>query len=340
VKNKTLIFWIAIAVIILGWAAALLFITPASQQALRTQAAFSEHVVTVLRAKYPARRFSLEQDGQILRAGSYRLPLDKLYEELETAHSKGPEVDKRINDHFEAIFNPKQRNLPALATPPWEEAAKTIVPRLVTPDYGRRMDLVRHDLVPGVQVAYTLGEDKGVVLLVTSDDMKVWKLEEPRLYERALANLAARSQKVTLIQPPAPEPGVQGKWVGVAVGDGSDAARILLPEVRRQVAAVVGEPFFVGFPHNAFLVAFSRDFNRGQLYSQQVRSDFAGRPPQIGVSPEIFTATVKDGPRPASAAEVAAMRSIRQAPPPPPPPARPGQQGQQGQQGRQQGPAR
>lgn len=333
-KNKTLILWIALGVIILAWAATLLFITPASQQALRSQTAFSEHVVTQLRAKYPARRFSLEQDSQVLRAGSYRLPLVPLYEELEKAHAKGPEVDKRINDHFEAIFNPKERNLPALATPPWEEAAKTIVPRLVTPDYGRKVDLVRRDLVPGVQVAYTLGEDKGVVLLVTSDDLKAWKLEEPRLYEQALANLAARSQKVTLVQPPAPEPGVQGKWVGVAVGDGADAARILLPEVRRQIAAVVGEPFFVGFPHNAFLVAFSRDFNRSQLYSEQVRSDFAGRPPQIGVSPEIFTATVKDGPRPASAAEVAAMRSIRQAPPPP---ARPGPQGQQGPQ---QGPAR
>jgi hypothetical protein len=320
VKNKILIISIALTVILLGWAVALLFLVSPGQQALRDQVSFADHVVKVLQAKYPARRFATEQEGTVLRAGAARLPLDKLYQQLEIQHVTGDDVDKRILGHFDAIFNPKEVKLAPIQTPPWSEAAKKALPRLVTPAYGQKQNLVRDDLVPGVQVAYTVGQQKNVLLLVTPDDLQTWKIDAAALRQTALANLTALSRNVRLAGPPAPEPGVRGRWIGVAVRDGHDAARILLPEVRRQVAAVIGEPFFVGVPNNGFLVAWSRDFNRGKLWAQQTRADFEGRQEVAAVSPEIFMATVKDGLRPATAAEIAALEALPQAPPPPPPP--------------------
>jgi hypothetical protein len=320
VKHKILIVSIVLTVIILGWGAALLFLVPPGQQALRSQASFGEHVVTLLGAKYPQRRFAIEEGGKVLRAGSYRLPMEPLYRDLESHHVEGAEVDRRILAHFNAIFTPQQQPVQTLETPPWSVASAQVVPRLVNPAYGQRLNLVRRDLVPGIQVAYSLGQRGNVLLLVTPDDTKVWNIDEPSLYRQALANLTAMSNHVQTAGPPGPEPGVRGHWLGVAVGDGNDAARILIPAVRRQIAAVVGDPFFVGLPHNGFLVGWSRDFNRGQLYAQQIRSDFAGRPEQNAVSPEVFMATVSDGLRPATAADRAALDAIPQAAPPPPPP--------------------
>lgn len=319
-NRRTLVILLsAAAVVILVWAGALMLAVSPAQKAMRSLPSFGAHVATVLQGRFPQRRFGIEDEGATLRAGDRRLPVEPLYQEIEKAGARGDEIDKKILAHFEPILAPKP--LPPMATPPWAQAQKDILPRLTGAGHARQSGLVGHELVPGIQVVYLLGHTQEALLLVTPDDLKVWGIDEPQLFEKALANLGAISRAPRLaLPPPGPDPGVKGKWVGIAVRDGNDAARILLPDVRRQIAAVVGEPFFVGLSRPGFLIAWSRDFNRNKLFAEQIQGDFASRPPGIGISPEVFMATVKDGLRPATHAEAAAEAAIPQAPPPPPPP--------------------
>jgi len=298
-KSRNAVFiGVALVVLVLGWGVALLVITPPAQQSLRSLSAFTEHAAQVLRARYPDRQFAVVQDGTAIRSGNTNFGLRELYEELETSHVKPEQIDDRIRSHFAAAFarvaaqGRRRAPGPPPATPPWEQAKRVILPYLVTSQYAQRIPtLVHRPLVPGLEVAYTIGQGEGSVLLLASDDLAKWQLGEPQLYEQAVANLASASRGLKVAAGPERTPNVKGHWAGVMAGDGFDGARILLPDVRRQLAQVLGEPFDFAIPERGFLVAWSRDYGNDRQFRDQVHQQFSHSPPNLAGSPDIFLGT-------------------------------------------------
>ncbi len=104
----------------------------------------------------------------------------------------------------------------------------------------------------GLTIAYAIGEG-GFDVLVNADHLLAWAIEPERLRSTATANLAAWSAGAAWTD----EAEGRRRIVSSDTGSGADAARILLPEVRRYLAGELGAAarILVGVPDRHLLVA-------------------------------------------------------------------------------------
>ncbi|HEX7180883.1 MAG TPA: hypothetical protein VF756_03515 [Thermoanaerobaculia bacterium] len=298
-NRKTMLLWAIPVAIIVIWSASLLLLTSPAKRAMRSLPAFGEYVTEVARAKYPDRQFELVADAKAIRSADKTITIENLYEDIRSAEAGAEDIDGWIQDHLELAITgraPAQANrrrpLAPVQTPPWEEAQGNLLPHLVSAAHAQRIQgLVHREMAPGVQVAYTIGFRDMSILLVTQEDLEVWGVGEPQLYEKALANLANATQGLR-VEPTAPrDPQAKGKWAGISARDGFDSARILLPSVRQELARALGEPFYFVMPVRGFLVAWSKDFGEQQQFAQRARTDFGQQPQNATLSPEVFEGT-------------------------------------------------
>lgn len=106
----------------------------------------------------------------------------------------------------------------------------------------------------GLAVAYVLREPAFDVM-VNADHLLTWGVHPDQLRDQAMANLRAWSEAA----PWSDELSGERRLLSSDTGDGSDAARILLPEVRRKISGECGGParVLVALPDRDLLVAGS-----------------------------------------------------------------------------------
>jgi uncharacterized protein YtpQ (UPF0354 family) len=107
----------------------------------------------------------------------------------------------------------------------------------------------------GLTVAYGLAAD-GFAVLVNVEHLLSWGIDGETLHQAAMANLAAWSAEAEWID----ERTTDRRLVSSSTGDGYDAARVLLPDVRDRIAALAAEApagtrMLVGLPDRDLLVA-------------------------------------------------------------------------------------
>lgn len=116
-----------------------------------------------------------------------------------------------------------------------------------------------------LSIVYVLREPSYDVV-VNAEHLLTWAIEAQALRDAAMANLRAWSATA----PWSEELDGQRRLLSSDTGEGGDAARILLPEVRQHLAGQCGGPsrVLVGLPDRDFLIA-------GSLHPSDV--DFAGQ---------------------------------------------------------------
>ena len=164
----------------------------------------------------------------------------------------------------------------------WTIAASLVIPMLRPPgSHGTNLSQIRPDQLAseglrghampvvddgpaGLSIAYAIRAG-GFDVLVNADHLLEWHIQPDELRAAALANLAAWSASL----PWTNEAEGGRRLLSSESGEGSDASRILLPEVRRHLAAQLGTDgrVIVGLPERHLLVA-------GSLRSDD--ADFAG----------------------------------------------------------------
>lgn len=104
----------------------------------------------------------------------------------------------------------------------------------------------------GLAIAYIL-RAASFDVLVNADHLLGWAIEPGELRDRALRNLAVWSETAAWTD----ELSGSRRLLSSATGDGGDAARILLPDVRRYLSDELGGPgqVLVGLPDRDLLVA-------------------------------------------------------------------------------------
>jgi hypothetical protein len=106
----------------------------------------------------------------------------------------------------------------------------------------------------GLTVVYGLAAE-GFAILVNAEHLLSWGVDGPELRDAAMANLAAWSADAEWSD----ESTDERRLLSSSVGEGYDAARILLPEVRARIAALAGDApgtrVLVGLPERDLLVA-------------------------------------------------------------------------------------
>ena len=134
---------------------------------------------------------------------------------------------------------------------PWDKAKSLLRPQLVPAEYLKKVHGPHTPLCDGVVEAYVIDSDASYQI-VTNEDLARWKVSPKAIEEAAVANLEASSSGMKLSSQDGEDP-----FIIVALGDGYDAARILLPGFRRYAAQRLGEPFLAGIPNRDFLIAWS-----------------------------------------------------------------------------------
>jgi hypothetical protein len=152
----------------------------------------------------------------------------------------------------------------------WSVAAGLVVPMLRPPGmHGTRLsDVTQEQLATeglrshalplvddgpeALNIAYAIRAG-GFDVLINADHMLEWGIDPATLRSTALANLASWSAR----QPWTNEDEGGRRLLSSESGDGSDASRILLPEVRAHLSAELGADarVMVGLPERHLLVA-------------------------------------------------------------------------------------
>lgn len=211
---------------------------------------FRDTVVEVLRAEYPARRFEISADPWVITSASLRLGLQNLYATCRQGAPGAAEQRAIIKAHFDAVFA-YEDTVATRAPLPWDQAKPLLRPQLVPAEYFETVHGPHKALCDGVVEAYVVDSDS-TYQVVSDEDVARWKVSPETLEEAAIGNLEAGSSGMKLSSQDGEDP-----FIIVALGDGYDAARILLPGFRRYAAQRLGEPFLAGIPNRDFLIAWS-----------------------------------------------------------------------------------
>jgi hypothetical protein len=128
----------------------------------------------------------------------------------------------------------------------------------------------------GLQIAFVL-RAYAFDVLVNADHLLAWGATPADLRTSAMANLARWSAEA----PWTDEASGHRRLVSSASGDGGDAARILLPDVRRHLVSELGPGarVLVGIPERDLLVAgalYAGDEEFGALFAEFVRGHADG----------------------------------------------------------------
>ena len=172
---------------------------------------------------------------------------------------------------------------------PWHEAASRLLPRLVSQKFL--------DSLPKEQSLYTesIGADVHLALqlryggrakYVRCEEVDAWALERVGARHQALENLASRSRKLRL-------EAVSDGILRVRLGDGLDAARLLLPDLAGRLAGLSDEAWVAAAPHRDVLL-----LGHGNAVRElAARADDAVLRAPHPISASLFAVTAH-GPRP------------------------------------------
>lgn len=163
------------------------------------------------------------------------------------SHAVAPEHDwASAVDHVYPVLRPSGTHGTILAD---------LDPELLAQEGLKKHALPLIDAGPaGLAVAYALREPAYDVL-VNADHLLGWGVDADTLREAAMANLRAWSEAA----PWSDELAGERRLLSSDTGEGGDAARILLPEVRRHLAGECGGPsrVLVALPDRDLLIAGS-----------------------------------------------------------------------------------
>lgn len=225
-------------------------------------------------------------DGQGAEIGT--VSLENLYREcLLQAESAGALIRNHLNgvlglfsegaapDEAETYASVCARILPMLRSEAWVS------------EIPQDMELATIPFAPGLVMCFAVDEPTHFSY-ISRARLAGWDVPLERLQEMAQDNLAARDENLQVTVLPGPDG--QPVAVAVAAGDGYDASRFLLPNIRELFAEHLGEEYLVGIPNRDFLIAFSERIpEMAARITKQVEADYQRMSHPI--SPTVYRVT-------------------------------------------------
>lgn len=147
----------------------------------------------------------------------------------------------------------------------------SVLPQFFPANWVEKYQITSSEFPSRIRVGYVLPEPGGYSYLL-KHDFKALDLSLQELHSFALANLSARlSGRMMLAEPPG---GAEG-WI--AADDNFAAARILLPNARKDLSSKLGDEFFVTLPHRdwCFCWSSSQPQDRQARHAAEALEDFA-----------------------------------------------------------------
>jgi hypothetical protein len=227
-----------------------------------------------------------EDAGKIVD-GDMQLGLETVWLKCRAAGGTRGACLPVLEAHFRSVLDLVQRE-----DGDGDGSFAAVAPRLrlkLAPDAYLRAgigDLLAAEFVPGVIRTVVIDAPESMTY-VTREQLGSWDVTEATVWAEAERRSSGDSENV-----PAKSRNRRAEPVlMVALGDGYDAARILLPDVRARAADVLGEPFYAAVPHRDALIMWSRshDASGGRRLRELIQRDYEQSP--YALTPEVLQVT-------------------------------------------------
>lgn len=234
---------------------------------------YQQHVLGLLEATFPGERFERTPDPFLIRHGEAELGLQNLYTAYSQKQLEPEERDARIREHFWRILEALSVNNEAYALQ-WEEARHKLRVQFVRKEHTDRAPLVTYAFTGDLAIAIAMDLGRAYAY-VPPQNLERWNVTEESLYQEALRNLEEASTGIEIHATEDPE-----RLLAIQTGDGYDAARLLLPTMRKLAVDHLGEPCYAAIPNRDFLIMWSGSNSEGfqGMVRKQVRQDYESEP--------------------------------------------------------------
>lgn len=243
---------------------------------------FRDLVLNELRVEFPSRDFRANPaDSASILVGDFQLGLDNLRREYEQSDRSGRTLKGLVRHHM-ALFALEPRD--SLRFPrSLKQARDRLLPQIMPSAIADDTNQVRIAVGGGLFTGIVADEDRAYMYL-RKEALEGWGVSKEDVYKIALENLDSRSKGLKLQQFKRGDT----SFVAVGAGDGYDAARIMLPGLKKLLGEKLGFPFNFGVPNRDFLICWSGadDEASRQYVNGRLKEDFQQQPHPI--SPSVF----------------------------------------------------
>lgn len=245
--------------------------------------AFAEQVADLLRRLQPEYAVAMVGPRELLVNGR-RLDLDNLYRMVANEPGRGQEIVEHFLDQLFTGDGFETGDMP------FEFARGRVMPRIQPESIFEHLsrDMVAHvPFVNGTVIVFVTDLPQ-MTVSITTEQMVKWGVDESDLEDAARENL---ENYVPELEFQVIESREGGKAVILSEQDGYDAARLLLGDLHRRLAAKLGGDFYVATPARDMFVAMSLgpDEFVGRL-RERVDDDYTRMP--YPISRELFYVTL------------------------------------------------
>ncbi|MGH3023473.1 MAG: DUF1444 family protein [Gaiellaceae bacterium] len=172
--------------------------------------------------------------------------LTDAYAEYEAAPEREEEIVQAV------VEETRSRLAEGISDAALADVRRDVMPLLKAPfelrTYG--FETARTPMAGGLAVVYAV-DDGEAFTLVRPEDVERWETTEESLHELATGNLLRRTNEE---EPLLCEPSGDQELCGWASGDGYDASRMVVPELRDQIEEEIGGPAAYAVPmENVFI---------------------------------------------------------------------------------------
>jgi Protein of unknown function (DUF1444). len=252
-----------------------------------TKPQFQSFVLGVLQEAYPDRGFVAGQAEDLIVCGDEQFGLSNLYARCSEFQADDPEFKQFIAEHFGKMIKLVEQHSQN-DSPAWSVVQDRLRPQFMPARYIDQAPIVHLPLGDEVLIGIVLDSEAGYSY-VREEDAALWGRTADELFEAAVANLNGASRQLPMAM--FPEPNLA---IVIETKDGYDAARLLLPGIRRFAVEKLGEPFFAGIPNRDFLIMWSQsaDHDFQTFCRQKIAEDFGQQDHPL--SPRILVATAEE----------------------------------------------
>lgn len=251
----------------------------------REPEAFAEQVAEMLRRIQPQSAIELTGPRELIVNGR-RLDLENLFRLVNHDPSRGSEI---VEHYLDQLFSGEASAVGSMSL---ELVRARIMPRIQPESIFQHLSREQVAHVPFVNdtVIVFVIDMPQMTVSVTTEQMVRWGLTAEDMERIARENLSDHSAELQLQVVTSKE---GGRAIVIAEQDGYDAARLLLGNLHRRLAARLGGDFYVATPSRDMFVAISSGPSPFVTrLAARVREDYRRLP--YPITPEFFLVT-RDG---------------------------------------------
>lgn len=247
----------------------------AQQSQTLSMAAFQEEALEILRRHFANEGFEKGKTETEIISKRHHLYLDMIYPRAR--EMTAPEREKAVVAWF-ATLDAAAREADQI----WGDfsRAKPLLRPRLWPRTGVALEtLARRPFVADLYSVYVVDQPT-TATFITQDRLAAWGVDVDTLHKHALTNLEEATRNIPIAAFGGKDD--KNEWAMVAANDSYDAARILLPSVRRNIASILGPVALAAVPRRDIFIAWTKGHSPRPEDLARLAGDAWAAPPLSG----------------------------------------------------------